>query len=163
MRKSLLILFVTVGLVSGTVRDTRAQQQPEEISPALAENLRKPLEAFLFATGWSNAGKLVHAAKSWQVLDHIILIRIADPSTCGEDADLCLTIIGSLRSGGFVSEAVFLAGGEIRFPDNPRPLLGKEGPMLFHIGFIGRKQIVNAFPAPTGWIIVPGPVEEARN
>jgi hypothetical protein len=159
-----LIFLVLFSLLPLSLRHTGAQERPaHEFGSALSDSLRKPLEAFLFATGWSNAGKLVHVAKFWQVLDHVILIRIADPSTCDDDGDLCLTIIGSLRSGGFVSEAVFFAGGRVRFPDNAQPLLGKEGPTLFRIRFIGRKQIVNAFPAPTGWIIVPAPTGEPKN
>jgi hypothetical protein len=159
-----LIFLVLFCLLPLSLHHTDAQESAaEEFGSALSDNLRKPLEAFLFATGWSNAEKLVHAAKSWQVLDHVILIRIADPSTCDYDGDLCLTIIGSLRSGGFVSEAVFFAGGTVRFPDNARPLLGKEGPTLFRIGFVGRKQTVNAFPAPTGWIIVPAQNDEPKN
>lgn len=134
------------------------QAEPEEFGAApLADNLRKPVEAFLLATGWRNAGTLIEAAKSWRVLENVVLVRIAHETTCDTDKDICLTIIGSLRNGGFVSEAVFFAGGKVQFADSADPLISKDGPTLFRITFHGKKQRVNAFPAPTGWIILPIP------
>lgn len=155
MRK-LAQIFVTLLLVSFATPATAQQLPPEEfgVSP-LADNLRKPVEAFLFATGWRNADKLIDAARSWQVLDQVVLIRIVHETTCDKDKDLCLTIIGSLRNGGFVSEAVFFAGGKVQFSDSADRLLSEDGPALFRISFFGKRQGVKVFPAPTGWIIVP--------
>jgi hypothetical protein len=121
----------------------------------LPDHVKKPLGAFLAASGWKSAERLVSAAKYSQLTEQLFLIRVADPAACDSDGDLCLTIIGSTRSGGFVSEVVFYAGAKFEAANNSFPLGGKEGPSLFFVRFYGKKQGVTAMPAPTGWIVIP--------
>lgn len=135
---------------------------PEDISGTLPDNLRKPLAAFLEATGWKESERLASMTRYWQILDQVFLLRVTDPATCDGQKDLCLTIVGSLRNGGFVSEAVFFAGGKVQILPNAHPITTSDGPILFQIRFFGRKQVVSIFPAPTGWIILPSPVEDSK-
>jgi hypothetical protein len=132
---------------------------PEDSSGALPENIRKPLATFLEATGWKEGERLASSTRYWPILDHVFLLRVIDAATCDAQKDLCLTIVGSLRNGGFVSEAVFFAGGKVQIFPDPRPLFTRDGPVLFQIRFLGKKQSVSIFPAPTGWIILPSQIE----
>ncbi len=149
MRKIVRSLILAFVFLSAPLR---AQ---EEIVQSLPDNLKKPLAAFLSATGWQNGEKLAGSTKYWLLTDQIFLLRVADPSTCDSEGDLCLTIIGGMRNGGFVSEAVFYAGGEVKAANNSFALGGADGPSLFFVRFFGKKQSVIAMPAPTGWIVIP--------
>lgn len=135
-----------------------ALADPEDSGSALPDHLRKPLATFLAATGWKEGERLASSARHWLILDHVFLLRVIDAATCDAQQDLCLTIVGSLRNGGFVSEAVFFAGGKVQFFPEARPLVTNDSPTLFQIRFLGRKQSVSIFPAPTGWIILPSPI-----
>lgn len=122
---------------------------------AVPDHVKKPLAAFLAATGWQNTDALTASAKYWQLTEPIFVIRVIDKTTCDADEDLCLTIVGGLRNGGFVSEAVFYAGARLETANNAFALGGNDGPSLFFIRFYGKKQNLTAMPAPTGWIVIP--------
>lgn len=128
---------------------------PAAAQEAAPDHLKKPLATFLSATGWKNADSLAASARYWPLTEQIFLLRIAAPSTCDKDEDLCLTIIGRLQSGGFVAEAVFYAGGDVQTANNAFALGGADGPSLFFVRLYGKKQGVTAMPAPTGWIVIP--------
>ncbi len=126
-----------------------------KIAEPLPEHARKPLAAFLSASGWKNADALVARAQQARLTEQIFLVRVPDETTCDPDQDLCLTVIGSLRNGGFVAEAVFYAGASFEAPNNAFAFGGKEGPSLFFVRFTGKSHSVIAAPAPTGWIVIP--------
>lgn len=150
MRKTIYVLIM-FAFSYAAISPLHAQ---EFVQP-LPDHVKKPLDAFLAASGWKSTERLVSAAKYSQLTEQLLLIRVADPATCDADEDLCLTIIGSTRSGGFVSEAVFYAGVRFEAANNSFSLGGKEGPSLFFVRFYGKKQGVTAMPAPTGWIVIP--------
>ncbi|MGE0338575.1 MAG: hypothetical protein AB7O79_01725 [Xanthobacteraceae bacterium] len=159
MGRKLLGSLVAFALLAGACMPPVAlAADPEDSGSALPDHLRKPLATFLAATGWKEGERLASSARHWLILDHVFLLRVVDAATCDAQQDLCLTIVGSLRNGGFVSEAVFFAGGMVRFYSDPRPLTTNDGPVLFRVSFIGRTQEVSIFPAPTGWIILPSPI-----
>lgn len=164
MGRRILRCLTAFALIAGACAPSVAlTTDPQDISGALPDNLRKPLAAFLEATGWKEGERLASTTRYWQILDQVFLLRVTAAATCDEQKDLCLTIVGSLRNGGFVSEAVFFAGSKVQILPNAHPIITRDGPILFQIRFFGRKQGVSIFPAPTGWIILPSPIEDQKN
>lgn len=161
MGRRLLRCLTAFALIAGACAPSVALTTDlQDISGALPDNLRKPLATFLEATGWKNGSLLASSTRHWQIMDHVFLLRVVDEATCDEHKDLCLTIVGSLRNGGFVSEAVFFAGSKVELFPHAHPIITKDGPVLFRISFFGRKQAVTILPAPTGWIILPALIEK---
>lgn len=164
MRQKLPRCLAAFALLAGICTSSAALTAgPGDGGDVLPDHLRKPLATFLEATGWQEGERLASAARHWLILDHVFLLRVIDATTCDERNDLCLTIVGSLRNGGFVSEAVFFAGGKVQFFPDSRALVTRDGPVLFQIRFLGKTQSVSIYPAPTGWIIFPSPVEKPND
>jgi hypothetical protein len=146
-------MFLRAFLIILTLLSSFRAHAQEAVS--LPDHVKKPLTAFLSATGWKNAEQLAEATRYWQLTDLIFVIRVAGKSTCDMQKDLCLTIIGSLRNSGFVAESVFYAGGKVEASNSAYALGGSDGPSLFFVRFYGKKQNLTAMPAPTGWIVIP--------
>lgn len=152
MRNLFRILAVALALQGAFAINARAQ---EEIVRTLPDSLHRPLAAFLAATGWKDTDKLAASTRYWQLTEQIFVIRVTDKTTCDMSEDLCLTIIGRTQNGGLIAETVFYAGGRLEAANNSFALGGADGPSLFFVRLYGKTQNVTAFPAPTGWIVIP--------
>lgn len=152
MRKLLRILVLSLALQGAFAASARAQ---DEIAQRVPEEVKKPLAAFLTATGWKDAETLAASSRYAQLTVQVFLIRVAAKTTCDSGEDLCLTIIGRLQNGGFVAETAFYAGARLEAAANSFTLGGSNGPSLFFLRLYGKKQNVTALPAPTGWIVIP--------
>jgi hypothetical protein len=80
---------------------------------------------------------------------HSIVFRIED-ATCVEDR--CLTIIGRIIDGKFISDVMFLAGKHVSRGDAMVPLFGFQTVPLW---FEGSKSSVTLLETPKGWIVAP--------
>src|SRR5690242_805269 len=121
MRKLLRILVLSLALQGAFAASARAQ---DEIAQRVPEEVKKPLAAFLTATGWKDAETLAASSRYAQLTEQVFLIRVAGKTTCDADEDLCLTIIGRLQNGGFVAETVFYAGARLEAAANSFALGG---------------------------------------
>lgn len=152
MRNLFRILVLSLALQGACAASLRAQ---DEIAQRVPNEVKKPLAAFLTASGWKDADTLAASSRYARLTEQLSLIRVATKTTCDTDEDLCLTIVGRLQNGGFVTETVFYAGARLEAAANSFALGGSNGPSLFFIRLYGKKQNVTAFPAPTGWIVIP--------
>lgn len=152
MRKLFRILVLSLALQGACTASLRAQ---DEISQSIPEEVKKPLAAFLAASGWKDTDALAASSRYTRLTEQLFLIRVAAKTTCDTDEDLCLTIVGRLQNGGFIAETVFYAGMQLEAAANSFALGGTDGPSLFFVRLYGKKQNVTAFPAPTGWIVIP--------
>lgn len=152
MRKLLRIFLVSFVLQGACAASLRAQ---DEIAQRVPEEVKKPLAAFLTASGWKDTDALAASARYAPLTEQLFLVRVPGRTTCDANQDLCLTIIGRLQNGGFIAETVFYAGARLEAAANSFALGGSNGPSLFFIRLYGKKQNVTALPAPTGWIVIP--------
>lgn len=149
-------LWSWIGLVAIAAMQGHASaqmQKPQPIDTPITREWRDPFAGFLRGMGIENPVGLLDKTfmLSIGLIDRSAALRVEHAATCFEDQ--CLTVIGKIADGRFVSEVMFVAGKRYTHGDHGINLFGRPAIPGF---FVGDAIIVTVYETTQGWLLVPG-------
>ena len=156
--RALLLLTLAVQLPPGSAHAIVAM--PQAIDRPIPAEWRPPLARFLHELGAADIETILDGTTGGPIggtLSDAVLVRFEDRALCARD--VCLTVIGIIRTDGFFPQAMFTAGKFFARSDSMGQLLGRLVPApvwLCTSERPGDRDCLTLQETGKGWIVSPG-------